>query len=165
MAYVFSSGASSRELRLLLQLEAMEMKLLLSLRQRLRQLLLDPNRAPKVIDRLFPTSHLRDAKAEAEHRRLVGETMFERRLQALELFDQTLKRADRHRRLELSASEADLWLHVLNDIRLVLGTELDIRDNDWRAHPVRNREEVQSYQTLVAITVLQESILEALGGG
>jgi hypothetical protein len=164
MAIAFSSGASSRDLRLFLQLEVDEMKLLKSLRQRLRHLLLDPNRAPKVIDRLFPASHLKDAKAEAEHRRLVGETMFERRLEALDRFEETLKRADRHRRLELSAAEADLWLHVLNDIRLVLGTELDIRDNDWRRHPPRSRAEAQSYAFLIKMTILQETMLEALGG-
>jgi hypothetical protein len=165
MAIAFSSGASTPDLRLFLQLETIEMKLLKSLRERLRELLLDPQRAPKVIDRLFPTSHLHDVIAEAEHRRLMGETMFERRLAALDDFDETLKRADRRRRLELTAPEADLWLHVLNDLRLVIGTELDIRDNDWRARQPSSRAEAQSYAFLVVITALQETMLQALGCG
>ena len=64
-----------------------------------------------------------DADDERGYRELAGDELLSGRRQALELLAATA-RSDR-----LSAEEADAWLRALNDLRLVLGTRLDVQED------------------------------------
>jgi hypothetical protein len=116
-----------------LTLEPEEAAILLSLPGRLRRVLQDPDFTDRVVRRLFPPTY-GDAELEAEHRRLLGEDLTRMKLQALEAFERSLeKKRKRDNRVEVTIEESqfDLWLSFVNDMRVLLGTELDIRDDSW----------------------------------
>jgi hypothetical protein len=108
--------------------------------------------------RLFPPAHPDDAEAEAAYRDLVGNQLDSGRERAIATVQATL-RSD-----TLSAEEAESWLTVLNDLRLVLGTRLDVTEqmsfdldpNDPRAAELA----VYAY-----LSWLQEQLVEALMTG
>jgi hypothetical protein len=105
--------------------------------------------------RLFPPAH-EDEELERQYRELAGEQLASGRRRALETMgstaDQTL----------LTPEEADAWLRALNDLRLVLGTRLDVgEDFDWDAvgpdHP-----DAQELALYAYLSWLQEQLVEAL---
>ena len=98
-----------------------ERSLLLGLAGELRAQLEDESRDPS-LRRLFPPAY-DDAVDERGYRELAGDELLSGRRQALELLAATA-RSDR-----LSAEEADAWLRALNDLRLVLGTRLDVQED------------------------------------
>jgi hypothetical protein len=72
--------------------------------------------------RLFPPAYEDDADERA-YRDLMANELLNGRREALELLRRTAKQK------RLSADEADAWLRALNDLRLVVGTRLDVREN------------------------------------
>lgn len=77
--------------------------------------------------RLFPPGY-DDAELEREYRELTRGELTGRREQELELLEATVGRD------VLTPAEADAWLRALNDVRLVLGTRLDVTEElDWNA--------------------------------
>jgi MoxR-like ATPase len=106
--------------------------------------------------RLFPPAS-DDAELEREYRELTRGQLTAGREQALELLEATVDNAG------LSPEEADAWLRALNDVRLVLGTELDVtEDLDWEAvgpeHPRLTELSLYAY-----VSWIQEQLVEALG--
>lgn len=76
-----------------------------------------------VFRRLFPPAYVDDPKAEDEYRHLVGPELDQSRSLAL---DTLAKTADA---TELSEEQLDAWVRALNDIRLWLGTLLDVSED------------------------------------
>jgi len=72
--------------------------------------------------RLFPPAY-DDAEHEKAYRDLAGDELLDGRRQALELLAATALND------QLTAAEADAWLRALNDLRLVLGTRLDVQED------------------------------------
>jgi hypothetical protein len=106
--------------------------------------------------RLFPSAYADDAEAEAEYRRLMAEELLEGRRAALRTFAATID-AD-----VLSAEELESWLRALNDLRLFLGTRLDVREEDL-AGPFDPRDPQAEERALYAyLSWLQEHAVEAL---
>jgi hypothetical protein len=108
--------------------------------------------------RLFPPAYDDDAEEHA-YRDLMGDELLEGRREALELLARTAEQK------RLSAEEADAWLRALNDLRLVLGTRLDVqedtllgdlRPDDPRAHGLA----VYGY-----LSWIQEQLVAALSEG
>jgi Domain of unknown function (DUF2017) len=110
---------SDGELRLRLPL--VERELLRRLPAELQELLAAAP-ADQSLRRLFPPAYEDDAD-EAEYRRLMGSELAEGRRKALAVLQQTVAN-DR-----LSPDEAQAWLTALNDLRLVLGTRLDVSED------------------------------------
>jgi hypothetical protein len=92
------------------------------LADQLRDLLLETTDDPTV-RRLFPTAYNEDAERDREYQQLVRDELLERRLAALSTVEATLA-AD-----ELSEEELSAWLGAINDLRLVLGTRLDVSED------------------------------------
>jgi hypothetical protein len=112
-----------------LDLPSEERDALRSLFQQLRQLLADDGAAPAADDdgrarRLFPTAYASDDAAEAEYQRLMRSELVASRLEALDLVEATLDAG------ELSAEQLQSWMASLNAVRLVLGTLLDVAEDD-----------------------------------
>ena len=99
-----------------------ERTLLGRLADQLRDLLLETTDDPTV-RRLFPTAYNEDAERDREYQQLVRDELLERRLAALGTVEATLA-AD-----ELSEEELSAWLGAINDLRLVLGTRLDVSED------------------------------------
>ena len=137
-----------------LRLPRDERALLRSLPGQLRRLLVEAPDDPS-LERLFPPAY-DDVESEAEYRRLMGDELLEGRRRALRVIEDTLD----HDRL--TTEQAESWLTGLNDLRLVLGTRLDVSD-DMLLERLRpddpNAFEVSLYAYL---SWLQEQLVEAL---
>jgi Domain of unknown function (DUF2017) len=119
---------------LVVSLNAEELALLAALPEQLRDVLDGPNDDP-ARERIFPRAYL-DPTAEAEEQEwqeLVHPELLRDRVDALELVTVTLARAEpagEWSEIALTPDEVQAWLGVLNDTRLVLGTRLEITEDD-----------------------------------
>jgi hypothetical protein len=138
----------TRSGRYQLHLSGVERDLLRSLPGQLNELLGtdDPS-----LRRLFPPAYTDDPIAESEYRGLVGDDLVASRRAALELMAATVDAG------ELDEAQLTGWLSALNDIRLVLGTQLDVQEDDGG----RRGSEYEVYRYL---TYLEEMVVEALAG-
>jgi hypothetical protein len=130
-----------------------EVLLLRELLAELEALLGDPD--DPAVRRLFPPAHA-DRESEEQYRSLVRDQLVAGRSSALAAVRDTLGRET------LSPDEADAWLRALNDLRLVLGTRLDVtEDIDYEELDLdepRGRDlAVYGY-----LSWLQEQLIEAL---
>jgi hypothetical protein len=99
-----------------------ERALLGSLVDQLRELLEATTDDPSV-RRLFPTAYHDDAERDQEYQQLVRDELLEGRLAALATVEATVD-AD-----ELDEAGLSAWLTAINDLRLVLGTRLDVSED------------------------------------
>ena len=76
------------------------------------------------LERLFPPAY-EDKRADREYRKLMGEELLAGRRRALDVLEATAGQE------QLSAEEAESWLTALNDLRLVLGTRLDVQEDTF----------------------------------
>jgi hypothetical protein len=137
-----------------LRLPRDERALLRSLPAQLRRLLVEAPDDPS-LERLFPPAY-DDAEDEADYRRLMGDELLEGRRRALRVIEETL---DQDR---LTKEQAEAWLTALNDLRLVLGTRLDVTEEMLleRLRPDDpNAFEISLYAYL---SWLQEQLVDAL---
>jgi Domain of unknown function (DUF2017) len=105
--------------------------------------------------RLFPPAHSDDADAEAGYRRLVGGQLAAGRERAVATVRATIDGDT------LSPEEAEAWLTVLNDLRLVLGTRLDVTEEmDFDLDP--NDPGAAELAVYAYLSWLQEQLVEAL---
>lgn len=112
---------TSGEIRLRLPEE--EQVLLREIAASTRELLVDGD--DPALRRLFPPAY-DDPDLDEEYRELTRRQLAAGREQALDHLGATVDRD------VLLPNDADLWLRALNDVRLVLGTRLDVtEDLDW----------------------------------
>jgi hypothetical protein len=137
-----------------LHLSQEERALLVGLTEDLRALL-DGAPGDASLRRLFPPAYDDDADERA-YRELTGDSLLDGRREALELLART---ADRER---LSAEEADAWLRALNDLRLVLGTRLDVQEDTFGSEPNLNDPRGHALAVYGYLSWLQERLVEAL---
>ena len=131
-----------------------------SLPGQLRELLVDRGSADDAaLRRLFPPADLDDAEHAAEYERLVHDDLLAQRNAAIDTMERTVD-ADR-----LSEDELVGWLGAVNDLRLVLGTRLDVTEetttDDFRESDPR----ANAYALYVYLSYLEEQIVEALSEG
>lgn len=103
------------------RLSAEERALLRTLAGQLRELLTtgeDP-----VLRRLFPPAYADDPAQDAEWRAMVGDDLLARRLRAVDLLESTVEEK------RLSEEQLTAWMAAVNDVRLVLGTKLDVDED------------------------------------
>jgi hypothetical protein len=73
--------------------------------------------------RLFPPGNVSDPASDAEYRALVKDDLTAQRLEALQVVERTLDATD------VDQEEAGAWLAVVNDLRLVIGTRLEVTED------------------------------------
>jgi hypothetical protein len=108
--------------------------------------------------RLFPPAY-EDAADERAYRDLAGDSLLDGRRAALKLLAETV---DRDR---LSAEEADAWLRALNDLRLVLGTRLDVQEDTFAADLRRDDPNAPALAVYGYLSWIQEQLVAALSEG
>jgi hypothetical protein len=131
-----------------------ERALLMGLAAELRALL-DGEPDDPALRRLFPPAY-DDEADERGFRELTADSLLDGRREALELLSRT---ADRQR---LTAEEADAWLRALNDLRLVLGTRLDVREDTFADAPDLSDPRGQALAVYGYLSWLQEQLVHAL---
>jgi uncharacterized protein DUF2017 len=131
-----------------------EREILRSLPGQLRGLL-DAN--DPATERLFPPAYGDDRDRSAEYDRLVREDLVQGRLTSIEVMEATIE-ADR-----LSEEQLVAWLGALNDLRLVLGTRLDVTE-DMDEVPLSDPR-AQAFALYHYLTWLEEQVVESLAAG
>jgi len=126
-----------------------ERALLRSLPGQLRELL---DSGDPSLRRLFPEAHPDDKERQAEYERLVGDELLEGHRAALDTLEATAE-AERLNEEQLLA-----WARAINELRLVLGTRLDVTE-DMATHPDADAFAVYTY-----LGFLQEQVVQALTG-
>jgi hypothetical protein len=137
--------------------------LLRALPARLRAILERADVADRVLKRLFPPAY-RDAKKEAEYKELLGRDLLRRKLESVDTFEKTLKNWTVHKdhvTVTIRPVEYDLWLGFVNDMRLVLGTELDIQDDNWSSTFNPFHPQAEDMALLHYLSWLEEQLLGA----
>jgi hypothetical protein len=128
-------------------LSSEERELLRDLPRQLKELL-DETGDPS-LRRLFPPAYVDDAEGEAEYRRLMGDDLLQGRHASLDTMAATIDAA------ELDETQMTAWLSSLNDLRLVLGTRLDIQEDD---DPI----DTPIHQLYYYLTMLEDAVIIAL---
>jgi hypothetical protein len=137
-----------------LRLSREERSLLVGLVAELRALL-DGAPSDPSLRRLFPPAY-DEEDDERAFRDLMGDELLDGRRAALELVAETV---DRDR---LSAEEADTWLRALNDLRLVLGTRLDVQEDTFAAELRSDDPRAPALAVYAYLSWIQEQLIEAL---
>jgi hypothetical protein len=107
----------------LLRLPEGERELVRQLLAELRTLLaLGPDDAR--LRRLYPAAYADDAEMQEEYGRLTHEDLASGRLAAVEIVEETVDAK------ELDPDQLTAWMHAVNALRLVLGTMLDVDEED-----------------------------------
>lgn len=109
--------------------------------------------------RLFPVGYRDDDAAEDEFRSLTALSLrIERTDRARQCRAET---GDEPTELELTDEDGQRWIQVLNDLRLALGTELNITEED---EPEIDLDDPQARQRAIYywLTGVQDSIVRAL---
>ncbi len=139
-----------------LRIPPQEREVLAALPSRLRELLGSDDPA---VGRLFPPAYEDDPARQADYEALVRDDLMAHRLRSLEIVEETL-RADR-----LDEEQVSAWLGALNDLRLVLGTKLDV-DEDMDPDEIsETNEEAPAYALYYYLGWLEEQIVAELAAG
>ena len=139
-----------------LRLPEQERRLLRSLPGQLRELLStnDP-----VLERLFPPAHPDHPELEDEYRRMIAGDLTRERLSALDVMEATLDAK------ALSEDELTSWLNVLNDLRLVLGTRLDVTEDMDHGSIRASDPRAPAFELYHYLTFLESHVVDALAAG
>jgi hypothetical protein len=109
--------------------------------------------------RLFPPAYLEEAELDAEYHRLMRDELVRRRLDAVATLRDTVD-GD-----HLTAEQLHAWARVLNDVRLVLGTLLDVsEDTDVLAVAPEADDATQRVVYMVLSSIVDDAV-EALSAG
>lgn len=132
-----------------------ERALLRSLPGQLRSLL-ETDRSDPTVRRLFPTAYPLDKADDDEYHRLVGEQLLENHVAALEILESTAD-ADL-----LDEGQLMAWMRALNQLRLVLGTRLDVDDESSGMLPDPDEPDADIRTVFIYLGWLQEQVVDAL---
>jgi hypothetical protein len=108
------------------------------------------------VARLNPSACLDDAEVDAEFHRLMDEDLNTGRLQALAEFEKTVD-ADR-----LNEEEALAWLRAVNDLRLLLGTRLDVSEDPDERRVSADDPRAPGFALYDYLSLLTQELVEAL---
>ena len=136
-----------------LGISAEERDVLRSLPEQLRDLL---GSADPSLRRLSPPAHPDDPRMEAEYRELVGQELEAQRLRALDTMEATIDAE------ELDEEQLSAWLTALNDLRLVLGTRLDVTEELYERGVSKRDPRAQAFAVYLYLGWLEEQVVAAL---
>jgi hypothetical protein len=109
--------------------------------------------------RLFPPAYETAPEDEAEFRRLQRSELLDGHRQALRVIEETIERD------HLSGQELDAWLTALNELRLVLGTRLDITEESYGQWPDPRDPGARERALYLYLSALQEEAVTAARRG
>jgi hypothetical protein len=139
--------------RFLLRLPAGERDLVRQLLGELRTLLALGPGDPQ-LRRLYPAAYADDEEMDAEYRRLTHEDLASGRVAAVETVEATIGAE------ELTPDQLTAWMHAVNALRLVLGTMLDVDEEDpFDVDP--SDPEARQYMLYGYLGMLLEEIVQA----
>jgi len=138
-----------------IQLPEGERALLRALPGQLRSLLISEPADPS-LRRLFPPAYPVHPENEKEYRELVGEDLLDGHVAALQLLEET---ADAE---HLDEEQLLAWMRALNQLRLVVGTRLDVDDESSGELPDPDDPDAEVRGVFLYLGWLQEQVVAAL---
>jgi hypothetical protein len=108
------------------------------------------------LHRLFPPAYTDDIDHEAEYQKYMGDDLMESHKRALAIMEETI---DQER---LDEDQLNGWLAALNDLRLVLGTRLDVSEDIFDEELPPDDPRAPALALYSYLGWLQEQIVEAL---
>lgn len=96
--------------------------------------------------RLFPAAYHQDEQHEQEYQRLMRDELLSSRLASLSLTASLLEREMNSDSIVLSGDELDALMRSINSLRLVLGTLLDVDEDEFEAHLAEDDPAYGQYQ-------------------
>lgn len=108
--------------------------------------------------RLHPPAYQDDPEREAEYRRLVRDDLLRQRLQALEVMEATIDAGT------LDREQMTAWLGAINDLRLVLGTRLEVTEEMYEEGIPPEDPRAASFALYQYLGWLEEQVVAALAG-
>jgi hypothetical protein len=115
-----------------------------------------------VLARLLPDGHRSDREVAADFRELTESSLRSGKADDLAMVRATLPEGGGD--LHLDADQAAAWLRTTNDLRLALGTRLDITEDTEPPEEVTSDED-QQLAVYYWLTALQGSLVDALAAG
>ncbi|HEY2814495.1 MAG TPA: DUF2017 family protein [Acidimicrobiales bacterium] len=97
-----------------------ERDLVANLASQLRELLVSEEQDG--LERLYPPAYANDEERDAEYQSMVHDELLEKRLASVDVVEQTATATS------LTEEEVTAWMGAINDLRLVLGTRLDLSE-------------------------------------
>ena len=122
----------------------------------------DVPRRDDVLHRLFPPAH-EDPQEQQAYEELGGDELRRVKTEALETVERGLGDAG-DASLELTESEVDEWLRLVNDLRLAIGTRLEVDDTKMERPFDPNDPEAPALSVLHWLGWLQGAMLEEMAG-
>jgi Domain of unknown function (DUF2017) len=107
------------------------------------------------VRRLFPEAYAGDADRQAEYNQLTREELQSGRLAAVDVVEATVDER------ELTAEQMTAWMQAVNALRLVLGTMLDITEDDQSLALERDDPDAPTMALYGYLGVLLEELVEA----
>lgn len=112
-----------------------------------------------VLGRLFPDGHRSDPELAADYRELTESSLRSAKADDLAMVRATLPAEGGEVRLD--ADQAGAWLRTSNDLRLALGTRLDITEDTEPPEEMAGEED-QQLAVYYWLTAVQGSLVDAL---
>ena len=140
----------------LVRLEPQERELLRTLPAQLRELLAEGDEADPSVRRLFPPAYVGDEEHEDEYRRLMGDDLREHHLQAIAIMEATIDQE------QLAEGELAAWLSAIHDLRLVIGTRLDVSEDEDSGAVGPDDPRAPGLTLFTYLSVLEQQVVEAL---
>ncbi|MFD2093609.1 DUF2017 family protein [Blastococcus deserti] len=142
--------------------EAGVLALLLDQLEQLLEAAADDVGGDPVLARLLPEGHRGDPELAADYRELTEASLRSGKADDLATVRATLP--DGGGEVRLDAEQAAAWLRSTNDLRLALGTRLDITEDSEPPEDLAGEEE-QQLAVYYWLTALQGSLVDALVAG
>ena len=117
--------------------------------------LLDSDDDP-ALRRLFPPAYTDDVVKDAEYQMLMRRELLERHRASLDVVERTVDAE------VVSEDELSAWMAALNQLRLVLGTRLDVTED--MEQPADDDPAARPYALYAYLSFLQDQIVSALSG-
>jgi uncharacterized protein DUF2017 len=136
-----------------LRLPSAERELLRSLPGELRELMGTDDPA---LRRLSPPAYSDDPEREAEYRGMVADDLASSRRHALEVMEATVDAT------RLDEDQLVAWLGALNDLRLVLGTKIDVTEDTYEREPDPSDPDAAAFAVFAYLGWLEEQAVAAL---
>lgn len=118
-----------------------------------------------VLARLFPDAYREDPEAAQDFRRYTEAALRDGKREAAEVVLAGLRDANPDEEIVLDEAQAQCWLRALNDVRLMLGTRLEITDEEDSGPPGGLDWEDPRFALFAAydwLTALQDGLVRAL---
>jgi hypothetical protein len=106
--------------------------------------------------RLFPPAYADEAELEAEYQRLMGDELVRRRQETLAVVRESIARD------QLTEAELHAWVGVFNDVRLVLGTLLDVSEDREILDVDPDSEDIPQRVAYIVLSEIVEEAVRAL---